>query len=125
HPRSVVRGLNDNIPFLLLPVRIETRFITGRSPQLWLRVYPDDIAIQTHEKLLTKTEIGEGERYWRALFKAEKEGVAVKEDQKKQAWNIIVTTFGPKRAAWVALQTKPTNWNEITGLLTINQLIFP
>src|SRR3982751_3775861 len=42
HPRSTVKNLDDSIPFLLMPVRIETRFMTGTSPELWLRIYPDD-----------------------------------------------------------------------------------
>jgi chromosome segregation ATPase len=72
HPRSVVRNLDDSIPFLLLPVRIETRFMTTlERPELWLRIYPDDIAIHTHEKVLTNQEITEGEKYWRFLFAAE------------------------------------------------------
>ena len=46
-------------PFLLFPVRIETRFRTiaaapgniaaAASHQLWVRIYPDDCSIDTFE----------------------------------------------------------------------------
>ena len=67
-----------------MPVRIETRFVTtGRSPELWLRVYPDDIVIHSHEPILTEQEVAEGKKYWEAVFNAEKNGGEQKEDQKK------------------------------------------
>jgi len=84
HPRSAVKNLTDKIPFLLMPVRIETRFVTGGiSPELWLRIYPDEISVHTHEKLLTETEVTKGEAYWLAFFEAEKNGGNEKEEQKK------------------------------------------
>ncbi|SDF81585.1 coiled-coil domain-containing protein [Chitinophaga filiformis] len=126
HPRNGVQQLNDNIPFLFMPVRIETRFITsGNLTELWLRIYPDDIAVHTHEKLLTSQELKDGITYWKALFDAEKNGGAEKEDKKKAAWNVLATTFGPQRAAWVALQTKPTNWNNLPNIESVDGLVFP
>ncbi len=75
HPRASIANLSDGIPFLLLPVRIETRFVTSNNTsELWLRIYPDDIAIHTHEKTLTDKEVTEGEKYWKALFEAIKNG---------------------------------------------------
>src|SRR5512147_1904312 len=88
HPRASIGQLNDGIPFLLMPVRIETRFANaGRGNELWIRIYPDDIAIHTHEKLLTDSEVSAGTKYWKALFEAEKNGGAHKEEQKKSAWS--------------------------------------
>lgn len=127
HPRRGVQQLDDNIPFLFMPVRIETRFITsGNLSELWLRIYPDDIAIHTHEKLLTEKELKDGIIYWKALFEAEKNGGAEKETLKKAAWNVLARTFSPQRAAWVALQTKPTNWSDdLSGIENADGLIFP
>ena len=52
-------------PVLLLPVRLETRFIDGANgPELWVRIYPDQIAIDTHEPALTAAEQTAGEAYW-------------------------------------------------------------
>lgn len=127
HPRSQLGELDDGIPFLLLPVRIETRFITGGSgSELWLRIYPDDIAVHTHEKVLTGEEVGEGTAYWKALFNAIKTGGQVGEEKKKAAWNRMASLFGGSRAAWVAVQTKPANWAGVPGSINSDSdLVFP
>ena len=126
HPRSVVSNLDDSIPFLLLPVRIETRFMSTLDvPELWLRVYPDDIVIHTHEKVLTTQETTEGEKYWRFLFEAEEKDEEEQEAFRKEAWSNLVLLFGPQRSAWIATQTKPLNWNEVADLESADQLTFP
>ena len=126
HPRAAIGELNANVPFLLMPVRIETRFSdVGRGSQLWVRIYPDDIAIHTHEKLLTDSEVTAGVKYWKALFDAEKNGGDRKEEQKKAAWRELVSSFGPQRSAWIARETKPVNWVDIDNLNDKNQLQFP
>lgn len=127
HPRNPLSNLNDSIPFLLLPVRIETRFVTTDAlAELWLRVYPDDIAVHTHEKTLTDREVAEGKKYWIAIFDAEKNGGEEKEDQKKDAWSALASLFGSQRAAWIARETKPLNWSEdLTGIDTHEDLAFP
>jgi hypothetical protein len=126
HPRSVVNKLDDSIPFLFLPVRIETRFMTtGRTPELWLRIYPDDISIHTHEKVLADKEITEGERYWKFIFNAEKDNTEEKEELKKSAWSNLVLLFGSQRSAWIAKETRPVNWNDVANIESADQLVFP
>lgn len=125
HPRNVISNLNDNTPFLLLPVRIETRFMTtGAAPELWIRVYPDDIAIHSHERVLRENEITAGAAYWRAVFTAQLNGGDELQDRKKEAWDQLLSVAEPRRAAWIIRQTKPTNWNE-AGIDSAGQLIFP
>jgi predicted nucleic acid-binding Zn-ribbon protein len=126
HPRELLTHFDDNIPFLMMPVRIETRFIATREhTELWLRIYPDDIAVHTHEETLTGEEVTEGVKYWTALFDAEKNGGAEKEDLKKTAWGNMVTLFGPQRSAWVASQTQPPNWHHLDELNDVSELHFP
>ena len=49
------------VPFLLLPVRIETRFFGGADkPELRVRIFPDDVAITTHETALSAGEAEAG-----------------------------------------------------------------
>lgn len=74
--------------------------------ELWVRIYPDEIAINTHEKVLTQQEIDYGTAYWKALRGA------VTEEDKKKAWRLLTDTFGATRSAWVAQQTKPINWDD-------------
>jgi hypothetical protein len=126
HPKTAIKNLADDIPFLLLPVRIETRFVkTERVNELLLRVYPDDISIHTHEAVLTDKEVAEGEKYWKALFQAEKGNAAEKEDRKKSAWSFMATTFGGQRSAWIARETKPLNWITLATLENEDKLVFP
>ncbi|HYR91493.1 MAG TPA: hypothetical protein VE422_45995 [Terriglobia bacterium] len=115
HPRGPLSKLDDRIPFLLLPVRLETIFVpvqAGEFPsgtELWVRVYPDDIAIHTHEKTLTDREVLAGELYWTELVTAEHLRDE-KEKRRSAAWGQIVELFGGQRAAWIARQTKPSDW---------------
>ncbi|MGL5892570.1 MAG: hypothetical protein ACRC3B_21945, partial [Bacteroidia bacterium] len=125
-PRDRVQLLNDAIPVALLPVRVETRFMTIKhirnnkaylndneairtdddvatanaidrteamqdtAPQfvqgdlqpapvlesvadkheLWVRIYPDDIAIHTHENLLAQDEYAAAKIYWEEVWRA-------------------------------------------------------
>lgn len=113
-PRDLVLNLNDDTPFLFVPVRVETRFMTTRqTPELWLRIYPDDIAVHTHEDVLTDREVTEGEKYWQTLWDATVAGRPDQENTKKAAWSGLVTQFGAERAAYVAAQTKPSNWERL------------
>jgi hypothetical protein len=113
-PRELVSNLADDTPFLFIPLRIETRFMaTGKTPELWLRVYPDDIAIHTHENAVTDREVAEGEKYWRAVWNARLTGGSQEGGDKKAAWSYLADQFGAQRAAWVARETKPTNWDSL------------
>jgi hypothetical protein len=86
-------------PALLLPVRIETRFATeGAQPELWVRVFPDQIAVDSHDPRLTDAEVKAGHRYWRALWHA---GTA-DEDAARGAWQSLAQRFGATRAAFLA-----------------------
>lgn len=106
-PWELVEGLNDRLPFLLLPLRIETRFMSveGRK-ELWVRIYPDDNAVHTHEKNLTDDEIMAGKTYWREIWRARKAG---KVEIEKAAWRALASAFGGSRAAWVKAETEPTS----------------
>jgi hypothetical protein len=127
HPRNLLPNLDDAIPFLLMPVRMETRFVTtDNKTELWLRVYPDEIAIHTHETILTGKEVKQGEKYWEAIFHAEKNNTEDKEDLKKNAWRALASLFGSQRAAWIARKTKPLNWNDdLSGIPDTDQLTYP
>jgi hypothetical protein len=92
------------LPALLLPVRIETRFMDPSSgPELWLRIYPDQIAVDTHEPELSPAEEKAGRDYWEARWKAT--NVA----QRKAAWQLLGTVYGPERASWIAAAMRPGN----------------
>src|SRR5882762_10368014 len=61
-PRTNAPMLDDATPFLLFPLRLETRFASvprlgALQPQLWVRVYPDDCLIDSFLTLPAETEI--------------------------------------------------------------------
>lgn len=112
---QMVNQMNDRYPILFFPVRIETIF--NDSPQqLWLRVFPDEIAVDTHETELVDEEFAEGKVYWSQFVDA------TNEEEKLQAWDLLCRSFGAPRAAWVALQTTPLNLSTTTSS---ENLIFP
>lgn len=94
----------DSIPLLLLPVRIETRFMPDLQPhpQLWLRIYPDDIAIESHEPLLTREEFEAGAQYYRDIWPALPDPAPQNwREFHNGAWRRMVDAFDAERSAWV------------------------
>lgn len=85
--------LNNDRPVLLLPVRLETRF---KGDELWVRIYPDQVFIDTHEPRLTQEEVEAGIIYRDAIDGDDSE------DNLRSAWRELSRLFGPERAAWVA-----------------------
>lgn len=125
-PQKLIENWDAKIPVLLMPLRVETTFVnTGMGQQeLWVRIYPDDIAVYQHEPLLSEKEFAEGKNYWNQLFDAFKMTSGA-EDAKTTAWTNLKNLFGANRAVWIAKQTVPTNWNDKTNLVNKEALSFP
>ncbi|MCX6251741.1 MAG: hypothetical protein NTX61_13440 [Bacteroidetes bacterium] len=96
--------LNETNPILLLPLRIETRFANSGA-ELWVRIFPDEIAIHNHEHNLTGSEAEAGKYYWKTLWK--NRTLTDYDVIKKKNWGQIVNHFGANRAKWIIQQTKP------------------
>lgn len=75
------------LPVAMLPVRIETRYAAGGSI-LRIRIFPDDCAVDTHEKPLTADE--------RAA------ALAYRTDASPQRWRDLAARFGAGRSGWLA-----------------------
>ena len=106
--------LDDHYPILFFPVRLETVF--NAPNQLWIRVFPDEIAVETHEEILSEGEVEEGKVYWRQFADAETE------EDKIQAWDLLCRSFSAERAAYIAMELTPTN---IGSKPPGDQLVFP
>ena len=108
-PRTAISRLGDDVPFLLFPVRLETRFKTVHvahrtEQQLWIRVYPDTCSIDTFEPELSDTEVANGQTYWAQIWQA-----GGQEDQARGAWRNLVASHGSGRAAWIVKNYLPVN----------------
>ncbi len=108
-------SLPAQVPLLLLPVRLETRFVGAEDggsdsaslyrsarPQLLLRVYPDTINTSSFEPELTTDEIAAGQDYWQARWGTDA-------DTGPGPWTTLANRFGAPRAAWIAAAMTPTN----------------
>jgi hypothetical protein len=99
--------LSADYPILLLPARLETRFVLDEGvPKLRVRIYPDEITANTHEPELTQDEQAAGRQYWQDGWDPAKE---------LAAWQAILGKMSPQRAAWVVRATTPTNLAERPG----------
>ena len=108
-PREAIGRFNDQIPILLFPVRLETRFKTitenrTRRQQLWVRVYPDECSIDTFEETLSENEIANAQLYWTGIWQAG--GI---EEQERAAWRALVASHGSGRATWIVENYQPSN----------------
>jgi predicted nucleic acid-binding Zn-ribbon protein len=128
HPRTPLARLNDQIPFVLFPVRLETIFAPvasqqgGAGTELRVRVYPDDIVVHTHEATLTDREVDAGQLYWVELVVAAHLR-SERERRQAAAWRHLVDLFGGQRAAWVAQNTKPSDWEALSSAGEMQSLI--
>ncbi|MEO1401446.1 MAG: hypothetical protein AAFV72_09415 [Cyanobacteria bacterium J06635_1] len=94
-----------DLPATLLPVRLETRFITQEeTTYLCVRVFPDDVHIDTHEPELTEDEERWGRHLWAQVWQS---GHNLALEQALQ--DELAERFGPGRAAWIAKTLKPLN----------------
>src|SRR5215203_5491914 len=60
-----------DLPIALLPVRLETRFVpAGTQVDFCVRIYPDDLHIETHEPELLDTELIHGRHAWEQIWRA-------------------------------------------------------
>lgn len=102
-------------PLLLFPVCVETRFAarrTGPGTDLLLRVYPDDIHLDSHEPALTEEEERRGKEF-RAYVAAAPAGTD-RQEQIRQGWQRLTEQFGTTRAAWIAHVLDPSQSGAVT-----------
>jgi len=127
-PQQNVSLLTDSAPFVLFPVRLETRFRTAPATpppstgiaaapiaaapppahELLVRIYPDDCSIDTFEPLLSQSELINIKAYWMNFYRAG--GV---ENDQRGAWASLVAAQGSGRAGWLADNFQPTNLSAV------------
>ena len=109
-PTQQIEEVSDAFPFLLLPLRLETRFkeIPGNPVdsryQLWVRIYPDTCHIETKEEFLSQFELQNAKQFWLQMWAAG--GI---EAEERAAWRSLVNNHGSGRSAWITDQYTPLN----------------
>lgn len=113
-PWTLVEQLPDHTPFVLLPVKVETKFAKSKAgaPELWVRIFPDTLAANSHEKSLMDTEVQAGQAYWTTIWEARNETEEELELAKQGAWNALALSFNPQRSSYIAWKTRPRNWSD-------------
>lgn len=98
---SKIRG-KESKPFETLETPPVLSMPTKTVNQLWLRIYPDDIHIHTHEEKLTQNEVRLGKLFWNNYWLASGD-----KELELGAWGQLKMALGARRAAWVAKTIKP------------------
>ena len=98
-PYDPAAQMSGDLPIVLLPVRLETRFVPSRR-ELWVRIYPDEIVADSHEPPLLPRERDAGYAYWRSAWDPTGE---------PEAWRSLILSFPAPRAAWIVRATTPVN----------------
>lgn len=78
-----------------------------RGPELWVRIYPDQIAVDSHLPDLTAAEVEAGKAYWDGVWAAGDMPADI--EQLKGPWRTLAQAFNPRRAAWIAKSLTPLN----------------
>ncbi|MGC1307096.1 MAG: hypothetical protein WA885_07695 [Phormidesmis sp.] len=107
-PRENIQAKHTDYPFLLFPLRLETRFKSVAVPgaatveQMWVRAYPDECLVDTFESIPSESELISAQKFWVDWVRAG--GV---EAEQRGAWRSLVSGFGAGRAAWLIEQYGP------------------
>jgi hypothetical protein len=110
-PEEAVAGCSDQFPFVLLPVRMETKFaqLDGVT-ELRVRFFPDRISVAAPLAPVSDVERGLGEAYWRARADARHNpGDADLQRAYQGAWNALAVSAGAYRASYIVRAIAPTN----------------
>ncbi len=105
-PTEAIRSLDDRIPILLMPLRLETRFrrADDQAPELLVRVFPDEWAGDHFEPGLSDTEVANAAAFWAGYWAS-----AGLEHERIAAWRDLVAAHGAGRAQWIVSQYRPVD----------------
>ncbi|RMG72126.1 MAG: hypothetical protein D6722_05890 [Bacteroidetes bacterium] len=89
--------------------RKKIRFVTHTDTvdELWVRIFLDDIFVDTHEESLTEEEMAAGKDYWLEIWRLGEDP-----DLKEGAWRALCASHGALRAAWIAQQLDPSGLDQ-------------
>ncbi len=102
---TAFEALNADFPLLMLPVRLETRFY--RDPhRLRIRIYPDQIHVNSHQPALSEREARLGQRFWELVWRRGQQNAP-------RIFERLAQQVSVWRAAWVMQATTPLNVDKL------------
>lgn len=106
-----IAALTGDVPVALLPVRLEARFV---ADELRIRVFPDQLHLDTHEAALTLREVEAGKSYWEKRFDhPDASNQPSSPDRASSPWAELCSVVEPARASWVVEALTPTNLGDL------------
>ncbi|MFJ8085366.1 hypothetical protein ACIQ6Y_32865 [Streptomyces sp. NPDC096205] len=91
------------VPVALFPLRLEARYAPVEAGvELWVRAYPDDVHVDAFQPELTPREVDAATTYWRTVWELDPAG-----PEAAAAWDGVLKTLGPARAAWAVESMRP------------------
>ena len=109
---SSLTQLDDHVPFLLFPVRLETKFAHDGERRAPARAHLP--RRRQHLDPRSAAERGRARIGRRLLGRARARARALDADERRDgeqgAWTLLATRYGGPRARYVARQTKPAVW---------------
>ena len=109
NPIDGVGRLADDTPIALFPLRLEVRYRTieqrrGVRRMFCVRVFPDDILVDTFQPEISEAELTNVVNYWVHRWRAGGDAAG-----RRAAWASLVRTAGAGRAKWLIDRVKPAN----------------
>ena len=104
-PTKSLAKLPDDVPIALFPLRLETRFLLEAQQRiLCVRVFPDDVLIDSFQAQIGQTELDNVVIYWTQRWRAGGDPAG-----HRAAWAQLVRAHGAGRARWLTEQVTPLN----------------
>lgn len=101
---SAFTQLNGQIPLVLLPVRLETRYFADDDQhyELRVRIFPDDIHINDYQSVMSTSEYELTRLYWDARL-----AEGINGENTILRWHELCHQVGQGRAMWLAGKLDP------------------
>ncbi len=100
--------LESELPILLFPVRLETRYFRpDGNLELRVRVFPDTIHVDSHNPNIATFELQLAKAYWNVRYQH-----GIKASATRNAWAQLSKRVGTPRGQWLASQLVPKNLQE-------------
>ncbi len=78
--------------------------LTETVDELWVRIYPDDIFVNSHEKAITQDELDDTKYFWTEVWNADND-----KEVELAAWRPLAIKYGENRASYLYQLLNPDN----------------